>query len=91
MKKWNKTIAFCAIISASTLLQQNLYAGFFDEMKKNLSDGLQKSLTGNTAAPANNQAQRPVQPPPKPTGYATKATNVRSGPGSKNAKVFPGY
>lgn len=79
-------MVFNAIIIGSCLLQQNLYAGFFDQ----LSSGLQNSFTGNTsnthqnaAAPATVQTQKVLVP----TGAVKKTVNVRSGPGTTHDKV----
>ncbi len=80
MQKWNKTIILCACL-ASAGFQQNLYAGFFDQLTSNL----QKSLTGQS-----NTTQAPKPEPEKvvlPVAYVKKSSNIRSGPGTSNPKV----
>ncbi|MCK5667269.1 MAG: SH3 domain-containing protein, partial [Thiotrichaceae bacterium] len=67
-------------------LIQNTYAGFFDQ----LSDGLQKSLGGNSSsAHLNSEASAKVETKKAivSTGLVKKAVNVRSGPGTTHAKV----
>lgn len=86
MNKSTKTIALAGIIFSSCFIQQKLYAGFFDQ----LSNELQKSLTGSTSSTHQNAAQPAKAAPQKvmvPTGRVSKTANVRSGPGTSNAKV----
>lgn len=83
MKKWNKTIVL-SVCLASAGVQQNLYAGFFDK----LTSDLQRGLTGQ--ARTTTQAPKPAPQPEKvtlPVAYVKKGSNIRSGPGTSNAKV----
>lgn len=84
MKHWNQAALCSVIFFGSTLLQQNLQAGFFDK----LSNDLQQTLTGKSVQPKSAQEAK-AQPEriQLPTGFVTKTTNVRSGPGTQNAKV----
>jgi hypothetical protein len=83
MKNFN-TIFTAALLNLF-LWQSTVYAGFFDDVTKGLSEGLQETFTGATKP--QQTASKPPPEPAKPTGYANKTTNVRSGPGTSNSKV----
>jgi len=76
----NKKIILSVVLLSSSLLQQNLYAGFFDK----LGQGIQQSFTNSTT----QQASQPVQTQVVlPTGSVKKTVNLRSGPGTSHGKV----
>lgn len=86
IKKLTKKTVFlsvCLMVSAG--FQQNLYAGFFDQLKNNL----QQSLTGNSLTPSaqTTPPQMPEKKPALPQAYVKKASNIRSGPGTSNPRV----
>jgi len=61
-------------------------AGFFDQFKKDFS----KALSGEQVSSQQEAKQPPPkapEPEPDPTGWVKKASNVRSGPGTGNAKL----
>ncbi|MCU7835834.1 MAG: SH3 domain-containing protein [gamma proteobacterium symbiont of Taylorina sp.] len=89
MKKINKTLVFSAIILSSSFLQQNLYAGFFDQISSGISSGIKSTITGDSSTHQKSAKTEPVQAKKEvvATGSVSKTVNVRSGPGSKNAKV----
>ncbi len=91
MKKINKTIALSALFLSGALWQQNLYAGFFNQLSSGITNSIQNSITGNNSNTHQNAKQQVnVQAEQKvmvPIGTVSKTVNVRSGPGTSNSKV----
>jgi len=86
MKNINKKFVLSTMLVGAVFLQQNLYAGFFDQ----LSSGIKSSISGNSSNTHQKAAQTETPPAKKEvvaTGTVSKTVNVRSGPGTKNAKV----
>ena len=88
MKKLNKTIVLSAIILGSSLLQQTLYAGFFDRLSDDIQNALSKSSLNSVQKAAQaKSAEVQMKKMPETTGSVNKVVNVRSGPGTSHAKV----
>ncbi len=82
-KIMNKKYVLNIIFLGCSLLQQNLYAGFFDQLGQGLKQTLSGQAAQQKAAPAEVKPQKVVLP----TATVKKTVNVRSGPGTSHAKV----
>lgn len=87
MKKNNKKIVLSVIALAAILLQQNLYAGFFDQLSHDLQRSLMQPSKTQRAAVQPEPVKQEPQEVMVPVGSVSKAVNVRSGPGTSNEKV----
>ena len=77
-----KNMKLSAVFLTCSLMQQNIYAGFFDQ----LGQGLKQSLSGSAVQQATTPAKGTAQKVTVPTGSVKKTVNIRSGPGTSHGK-----